>query len=208
MTELLAAGHSGTMYAAATMDEPALESAARKTFAAGATSASARPSFEAAYAEHFDFLWRLLGRLGTPRANLDDAVQEVFLVVHRRLGEFQGRSSLRTWLAGIAVRVASDQRRLLRRKGAHEALEETIEDCSPGPEEGAEQAEAFRLVQSLVGALDEEKRQVFVLAELEEMTAPEISDVLGVKLNTVYSRLRAGRAEFEKALERQARRNR
>src|SRR5262245_25709599 len=84
-----------------------------------APDAGALVSFEALYDEHFDFVWRTVRRLGVPEALVDDAVQEVFLVVHRRLGSFEGRSSLKTWICAIVTRVASDSRRSVRRKSPH-----------------------------------------------------------------------------------------
>ncbi len=85
-------------------------------------SARPPPAFDAVYAEHFSFVWRNLRRLGVRESHLDDASQEVWVVVHRRLPSFEGRSSLRTWLVGIAVRVASDHRRWRRRKDPHEPV--------------------------------------------------------------------------------------
>ena len=83
-------------------------------------TSGAVPAFERVYEEHFDFVWRSLRRLGVPRSALDDAVQEVFLVVHRRLAEFEGRSSLKTWLFGIAVHIALKAGRASARGRAEE----------------------------------------------------------------------------------------
>ena len=168
--------------------------------AAGMTA----PGFAAVYEQHFDFVWRSLRRLGVPEASMDDAAQDLFIVVHRRLAEFAGRSSLRTWLFGIALRVAGDYRRRLRRKGAPlRPLPDALPDTSrPGPYEALARREAARVVDGLLDELDDAKRAVFVLAELEQMTAPEIAEVLEVNVNTVYSRLRAARADFERAVAR------
>jgi RNA polymerase sigma-70 factor, ECF subfamily len=168
-----------------------------------AEAASARGegvSFELIYNDYFDFVWRSLRRLGVPEASVDDALQDVFVVVHRRLGEFGGRSSLKTWLFGIAARVTSDHRRRVRRKGGHEPLDEAVADPTPGPQEKAANAQMLSMLDRALDALDDDRRAVFVLAELEQMSAPEISDALGVKLNTVYSRLRLARQDFERAL--------
>jgi RNA polymerase sigma-70 factor (ECF subfamily) len=165
--------------------------------------------FEAVYEDYFDFVFRNVRRLGVPEAGVDDAVQEVFLVVHRRLSEFEGRSSLKTWIFGILARVAADHRRSLRRKSPHlrspgGAIEpDTIIDERDGPHEAIARAEGVRLLHALLDELDDEKRVVLVLAELEQMTAPEIAESLGVNLNTVYARLRAARREFEQAAQRE-----
>jgi RNA polymerase sigma-70 factor (ECF subfamily) len=167
-------------------------------------------AFGAVYAQYFRAMWRTLRRLGVAKAQLDDAAQDVFVVVHRRLAEFDGRS-LRGWLYAIAVRVASDYRRSARHLNAL-PLAETIRDPAPDPERASELGESVELLHAVLAALDEPKRTVFVLGELEELSAPEMAEVLGVNLNTVYSRLRAARSEFETALgrhrERSSRRRR
>jgi RNA polymerase sigma-70 factor, ECF subfamily len=154
--------------------------------------------FEAVYAQHFAFVWRNLRRLGVAPAQLDDAAQDAFLVVHRRLADVEG-DALRPFLFGVVRRVAADHRRSASRRGTS-ALEDGPEPVSaaPGPERDLERAEASRIVHHLLGQLSDEQREVFVLAELEQMAAPEIAVALGVPLNTVYSRLRAARAAFEK----------
>jgi len=158
----------------------------------------------AVYEEHFDFVWRSVRRLGVAERALDDAVQEVFIVVHRRLADFEGRSSLKSWLFAIARRVAKDHRRRASRKDRTEALPEVLADPhARSPLEGAERAQAVRLLYEILDSLDDDKREVFILAELEQMTVPEIAAAISVNLNTVYSRLRAARQAFEKALARQ-----
>jgi RNA polymerase sigma-70 factor, ECF subfamily len=157
-------------------------------------------TFEQIYDQYFDFAWSNLRRLGIPAAHLEDAVQELFIVVHRRLGEFAGRSSVRTWLAGIAWRIASEHRRHQSRKGASEPLPDTLVAPGRDPLAAAVHAEALRRLDTLLGKLDEDKRVVFVLAELEQMTVPEIAQALALNVNTVYSRLRAARLSFDEAL--------
>ena len=158
------------------------------------------------FRDYFDFVWSGLRRLGVPDSSVDDAVQDVFLVVHRRGGEFEGRSSLRTWVFGIVLRVARDHRRRHRRVG--EAMPETVADLKPGPDDAAERSEALRLLMRLLGELDEEKRDVLVLADLEQLTAREIAEIVDVPLNTVYSRLRVARAQFNEAVARHLREQR
>jgi RNA polymerase sigma-70 factor (ECF subfamily) len=161
-----------------------------------------QPSFEELYDEHVDFVWRALRSLGVRDHAVEDAVQDVFLVVHRRLAEFEHRSTLRTWIFGVAMRVAHDHRRREARKGGLSPLDVEIVDRAPRPDERAAQAEALREVAELLDSLDPEKRAIFVLAELEQWTAPEIAEALSINLNTVYSRIRAARRDFEDAYAR------
>jgi len=159
------------------------------------------------YEGHAVFVWRSLRVLGVPPDGLDDAVQEVFLVVHRRLAEFEGRSSVRTWLYAIARRVARNLRRGASRRGAPEPLGVDLPDASRGdPRELAERAEAGRLFLDLLGHLTDDQREVFLLVEMEEMSVPEAAEALGINLNTCYSRLRAARGRFERALATRRRR--
>src|SRR5262249_37522358 len=137
----------------------------------------------------------------------DDAFQDVFVVVHRRLGEFAGRSSLKTWLFGIVLRVAKDYRRRGRRLGLHEPLSETVVDAGVDPVDAAAKSRARRLTHAALDALDDDRRAVFVLIELEQMTLLEAGDALGVNPNTVASRLRAARQDFERAIARLHRRS-
>lgn len=155
------------------------------------------PSFEPLYREHFAFVWRTLRRFGVQPAQLDDAAQEVFIVVHRRLPELRAGSSPRGWLFAIAQRVASDQRRTVRRKGGHLPLDEGLV-AAPGcgPDAGAERAEASDIVLRFLDTLDDDRRAVFILVELEQMSAPEISALVGANPSTVYSRLASARKAF------------
>lgn len=158
------------------------------------------PSFELVYARYFRGIWRTLRRLGVTAAQLDDATQDVFIVTYRRLADFDGRS-LRGWLYAIALRVASDYRRGAARRQAL-PLPESLPTLAPDPARASELNESVRVLHLLLGELDEAKRAVFVLGELEELSAPEIAEALGVNLNTVYSRQRAARSEFDAALKR------
>ncbi|NUO53119.1 MAG: sigma-70 family RNA polymerase sigma factor [Polyangiaceae bacterium] len=160
--------------------------------------------FEQVYDEHVDLVWRALRRFGVLESALEDATQDVFLVVHRRLAEFEGRSSVSTWLYGIAVGIARNHRRTRRRRPEHttEGVEDEMVARGASPERGAEDSEALRALDKILSELDPDKREVFVLAELEELTAPEIAAALKLNVNTVYTRLRAARAAFEQALVR------
>jgi RNA polymerase sigma-70 factor (ECF subfamily) len=185
---------------------PQALSVSQPAHAAGATL-----TFQEVYSAHFPFVWRSVRRLGIPAGAVEDAVQEVFVVVHRKLSEFEGRSSVKTWLFGIVLRVVRDQRRTLRRKGTplqQEDPETVGDERVPGPDERAAKAEAVRMLHALLDELDDEKREVFVLAELEQMSVPEIAEALSVNLNTVYSRLRVARQQFEEAVARHRARDR
>jgi RNA polymerase sigma-70 factor, ECF subfamily len=176
--------------------------------AAAAKVTPLRPSrpaltFEAVYEQHADFVWRCLARLGVRPEALEDAAQELFLVVHRRLPEFEGRSSLKTWLFAIALRVA---RRHARDQHRHPSSvrddDASVQDPGHTPHESAQRSEAVRLLYSLLAELPQEQREVFVMAELEELPAPQIAELSEVPVNTVYSRLRAARAAFDANLAR------
>lgn len=192
--------------------EPGVDSATALLAPLGVAIAEPAPrvlDFTAVYDEHFAFVWRSLRRLGVPERLLDDAAQDVFVVVHRRLGEFEGRASVRSWLFGIARRVAHDHRRRIGRKERTEELPEAVVDPHGAtPAADAERAEARRVLHEILGELDDGKREVFVLAELEQMTVPEIAEAIGANLNTVYSRLRAARQGFEAAVARRLARQR
>ncbi|AUX29799.1 MULTISPECIES: RNA polymerase sigma factor [Sorangium] len=165
--------------------------------------------FDEVYEETFPFVWRTVRRLGVDASAHEDVCQEVFVVVHRRLPEFRGRSSLKTWVFGIVVNVVQTHRRSLRRKSpAHRGTGETVDPeqlAGPSdlsPDEAMTRAEAARVAHDLLASLDEEKRVVLLLAELEEMPATEIAQGIGVNINTVYARLRAARQAFSDAVRR------
>ena len=149
------------------------------------------------YLEHADFVRHVLRACGVTAASLEDGVQDVFLVVFRRFDEFVPRASYKTWIYGIALRVAKDHRRRTFRKGGLFDLDE-IDVACPGPDPcaAAATAQALRGLRGRLFRMDEARRSVFILAELEEMTAPEIAKTLRMNLNTVYSRLRSARREF------------
>jgi len=166
-----------------------------------ATSASAeRPSLSAVYAEHHAFVWRAVVRLGVPSDRVDDAVHDVFMVVAKRLAEFEARASMRTWLFAIAMRVAQSVRRDAARDARRRARFQ--QHAGPSAHEPHDAADAAHTLQELLDHLDDDKRAVFVMAELEGMTAPEIAAVIGGKVATVYSRLRLAREALERVAAR------
>jgi RNA polymerase sigma-70 factor, ECF subfamily len=159
-------------------------------------------SFDEVYDRYFDDMWRALRRLGVPEMSAEDAAQDVFVIVHRRLSEFEGRSQLRTWIYGVALNVARSYRRKLAR--ARPSID-SIEASESTPDRDAAQAEALQIVDETLQSMDEQKREMFVLKEIEELTAPEIAAILDLKLPTVYTRIRAARIQFTDLL-RQRRR--
>ncbi len=155
------------------------------------------------FRDHSRFVVRFLNRLGLPDADLEDVVQEVFLVVHRKGGYRPGTGSPTTWLAEIALRTALARRRQNRRNETdplHTADE--VRDLRAGPEARLDAAESLELVRRALATLDLEKRAVFVLFELEGESGEDIAEALGVPRGTVYSRLFHARAEFTAALGR------
>jgi RNA polymerase sigma-70 factor, ECF subfamily len=156
-------------------------------------------AFTDVFRGHFDFVWRAMRSFGVPELAIDDAVQDVFISVHRRLPDFEGRSSLSTWIYGIAYHTAQNYRRGARRREAL-PLETDLVSSAPGPGEQLANAEAGRFVLACLDRMAPERRDVFVLCVLEELTAPDVAEILQVKLNTVYSRLRLARADFRSML--------
>ena len=148
-------------------------------------------------------MWRNARRLGVPESACEDVVHEVFLVVQRRLGEFEGRSSVRTWLYGILSRVVQEHRRKTHQRIVRESLAAAEQaDPSEGAAEELARKEATALVDQILGEMDEDKRSVFVLVDLEETSVPDAARGLGINLNTAYARLRAARFQFADAVKR------
>jgi RNA polymerase sigma-70 factor (ECF subfamily) len=152
-------------------------------------------------AQH-DFVWRSLKRLGVPSADTDDAVQEVFMILARRLHEVM-LDRERSFLFGTAVRVASNHRRSRRRSPEAPADElEEIHATDLNPEELSALSNARRQLQEILDAMSAEQRSVFVLCELEELTVAAAAELLGLPLGTVSTRLRSARELFRKAAHR------
>jgi RNA polymerase sigma-70 factor (ECF subfamily) len=152
------------------------------------------------YEEHYDFVWRSALRLGAPESAAADVVHDVFLVVARRLPEFEGRSSIKTWLFAIAVRVVQRQR---RDRARHLRRVDAIAQVAAGTAaDTTAKSDAARILHRLLGELDDDKRIAFILAELEGMTAKEIGEAYGVKEATIQSRIRAAREKLAAAAEK------
>lgn len=153
----------------------------------------------AVYRRHADFVWRVVRRFGIPDAVVEDVMHDVFLVVHRRLHEFDGRAAMTTWLYNIARGVASNYRRGHTREEARLRLIEPHAGASLDPEGTAERREAAAFVRAFVASLDDDRRQVFELAVLEAMPIPQVAEACGINVNTAYSRLRSARKLFQAA---------
>ncbi len=168
---------------------------------------SSPPEFRAVYEAYFDFVWRSLRRLGVREADTMDLTQRVFLTVHLRLADFEGRSLLRTWLFGICQRMASDYRRSASVR--REIVTETAElDSQRADEDGpltiAESRQRAIRAESILSKLPEPQRVVFVLFELEDMSGDDIAALLDISVGTVRSRLRLARETFRREVKRLA----
>jgi len=165
------------------------------------------PPFREVYERYFGLVWRTLRRSGVPESSVEDAAQEAFVQVHRSLATFEGRASIATWVYRIARNVALNQQRYARRRWRerdHDELDdERDRDPSHDPAEHAERRDAWHTLARLLARIPETRREVLVLSDVEDLSAPEIAEMLGVPLNTVYSRLRIARSELEALVERE-----
>jgi RNA polymerase sigma-70 factor (ECF subfamily) len=175
---------------------------------AGLSRAAAEPNtvrltFRQVYDSYFAFVWRAVANRGVTAAAMDDVVQEVFLVVHRKLPEFEGRSTVRTWLSGIVRRVVSDH---VKKRGNQVTGQEALDDhplhSDEDPAAELDRRAAAQLVDRLLERMSDVQREVFVLYELEQLTTREIAELTGTNENTVQTRLKAARKAFQRGLER------
>lgn len=163
--------------------------------------ASQLKAAEDLYREHYGFVWRNARRLGVTDDWVDDAVHEVFLVATRRLAEFEGRSSAKTWLFAITFRVVQRLKRDRSRRRLHTSRYES-ETASPVGN-AAEENEAAAYLRYLLGLLPDAQRVILILVELEGFTSAAVAESLGIPAGTVDSRLRAARAQLAKIHERE-----
>lgn len=161
----------------------------------------------AVHAEHADLVWATLQRFGVAPEDLEDAFQDVFIVVQQRIGEFDGGARLSTWLFEICRRVASTHRRKARklRERTCETPADDLIDATSGPEQLAEERQAREQLARILDAMDPERRAFFVMFEIEEMPCDEIASLAGIPVGTVYSRLHAARKQFAQLLEKERR---
>jgi RNA polymerase sigma-70 factor (ECF subfamily) len=162
--------------------------------------------FREVYDEHVAFVWRSLRRLGVREAHLKDAMQDVFIIVHRKLPSFVERAHFTTWLFRICHGVARDYRRraYMRREVPGDAVLEAAVTPGDEPIQALEHADDLALFEAALGTLDIDQRAVFMLFEIENMTGDAISAALQIPLGTVYSRLRLARQAFRRAVLRHA----
>jgi RNA polymerase sigma-70 factor (ECF subfamily) len=162
------------------------------------------PSFEELCTRYFEFVWKYARACGSRSDEIDDVVQDVFLVVQRRHTELRDAQLAGSWIYSITRRVVSSYRRRQRERDARAAPDvDSLKSPERSPLATAEHNLEVRVLSALLDAMDESKREVFVLAEILEMTGREIAEAIGVPMNTVYSRLRAAREEFDVAAQRQ-----
>ena len=164
----------------------------------------------AIYERHADFAWRTLRRLGVREAEAGDALQDVFVIVHKKLGQFEGRSSVTTWLFTLCRTVARERRRSAQRDRnlLDDVSVEDELDLRADVARAAEHNERLAQLEGILSGLEVEQRNVFILFEIEKLTGEEISEALSIPLGTVYSRLQLAKKAFRQALTRDEARER
>ncbi|MGQ0506918.1 MAG: RNA polymerase sigma factor [Myxococcaceae bacterium] len=156
--------------------------------------------FRAVYEAELSYVWQSLRRLGVREKDLEDLAHDVFITAYRKWAAYDPARPLRPWLFGICYRLASDFRRR-----AHHTRELGVEapevaDGVPGADDSLSAEEDRQLLLRALEALDEGKRAVFVMHELNGHTMPEIAETLTIPLNTAYSRLRLARGEVTRSV--------
>lgn len=165
---------------------------------------STRLEFDDIYNNWYDDVSRWIRAMGGPDIERDDLVQDVFIVVHRRLADFDGRN-LAGWLYQIARRRVRDYRRLLWVKNLitrRSPLPETLTQDRPGPVEDLETKEKRILLETLLAKLNESERAALVLFEVEGYSGQQIAEVQQVPINTVWARIHKARRKLQQNLER------
>src|ERR1041384_4672985 len=160
------------------------------------------PSLSTIFDEHARYVIRTLRHFGVNAADVDDVAQEVFVTVHRKLPEFEGRSQLRTWLYAICFRVASDHRRRAYVVRERPTSSPPVDAGERSGQEPDTSLESRTFVQGLLETLDDDKRAVLVLYEIEGLTMREVAEIVGCPLQTAYSRLHAARDLLREAWQR------
>jgi RNA polymerase sigma-70 factor (ECF subfamily) len=170
--------------------------------------AAAAETLRALFDLHAVYVWNTLRRLGVPASDIEDVTHEVFIQVHHHLDQYDPARPVRPWLFAFAFRLASNSRRRAYRRRETYADVDAAEHPGVAPDEQVAIEERQRLVIAALQAVPAERRAVFVLYELDETPIAEVAAVLGIPVNTAYSRLRAARAEFATAVQRLQRQRR
>lgn len=161
---------------------------------------------EDVYREQFGFVWRSLRHLGVAEPDVEDATQDVFVVVHAKLATFEHRAQLTTWIYGICIHVAQAKRRRahVRRELPTEPARMPVDDATRvvQADEAYERREAEDLLDRILDTLPIEQRAVFTLFELDGRSCEEIAELCAIPIGTVYSRLRLAREAFRRATAR------
>jgi RNA polymerase sigma-70 factor (ECF subfamily) len=167
-----------------------------------APDAPIEPDFRLIFETECSYVWNTLKRLGIPDRDAEDAAQDVFIVVHRHLREYDPTRPLRPWLFGICYRVAIAHRR--RARNQRERIDDVhdVADESRRADDQLEDKQAQDLVRRALDALDLDRRAMIVMHEYDGAAIPQIAETLGIPLNTAYSRLRLAREQFVAAVRR------
>lgn len=181
------------------------QSSAVAALDAAPTTPAAEADAQSIYRQELSWLWQVLARLRVRDADLEDAAHDVFIVLHRRLNDWDRTRPLRPWLFGIAFRVAVARRRRASVRHErpfedhHEPVDERLRPDTLALQQASDAA-AKQLVLIGLDALDDDKRAIFVLHELEGVAVVDCVPILNAPLNTLYSRLRLARARFAAAV--------
>jgi RNA polymerase sigma-70 factor (ECF subfamily) len=158
------------------------------------------PAFQEVYRAELSWVLRTLRRLGIPDAEVEDVAHDLFVAVFRHFDAYDPARPRRPWLFGFAIRIARDHRALARHRVEIKGEHAEPPASGRGPDDAIDQERKRRLVLRVLDALDLDKRSLIVMHDLDGMTAPQIAEILGVPVNTVYSRIRLARAAFERYL--------
>jgi RNA polymerase sigma-70 factor (ECF subfamily) len=164
---------------------------------------AAKPTFQEVFHAYGRYVVRVLRHLGVREADVQDACQEVFTVVYRRLSSLESEAALPSWIYAIAWRVARDHRRRGRRKP--EELSATVPEtlADDDSEEAASRRQQREMLVSILDQIEENRREIFVLYELGELGMAEIAGIVGCPLQTAYARLHAARKDIEEIVRRE-----
>lgn len=176
----------------------------KRTVERAASAVEERPSIAALYAAHAQRVGRWAARLGEPGFDVEDIVQEVFLVAHRRLSEFRPEARATTWLFGITRNVVRGRRR--KRWGRERSLgeDETPElpDLGPSPADALERRQTTERVYRILATMNDRYREHLILFELEGLSGEAIAELTGTKVSNVWVTLSRARAQFLERTER------